>query len=98
MAKTVPEQLVSYEIGIFLVRPFLEGHAEKLLKGKELWGKVSEGDQEVKHTRKVKEGIYLLDWGLTDEITIASCLRPSLGPLPFQLSHICPLSKRFRSF
>lgn len=61
--------------GILGNRYFLsEAFSGRACRGRELRGKVSEGDQEVQHTRKVNDEIHLLDWGVTDEITIASCL------------------------
>jgi len=60
MAKTLPEQKVSLKRGNFLVKTFLREYAEMLTKGRELWGKVSEGDQKIHHTWKVKEEIHLL--------------------------------------
>lgn len=51
-----------------------EAFSWRACRGRELWGKVSEGDQEVQHTWKINEEMHLLDWWVTDEITIALCL------------------------
>lgn len=58
--------------------------SERLPKDRDLWGNISEVDQEVQHTQKVKEEINLLMGCIADEITIASCLADNYLAFPIE--------------